>query len=105
MLKNALPTALLLLFLTGCSGHTTSMQEVKSFCRSVVTEELCTTQDSVCAKYSGVVLAPYESARECRMSCEEVREKMNLNMEQQECLTLIQRVEGKCTEFCNSNYE
>lgn len=105
MLKKALATALLLLFLTGCSGHTTSMQEVKSFCRSVVAEELCTTQDSVCAKYSGVVLTPYESARECRMNCEGVREKMDLNMERQECLDQIHRVEGKCTEFCNSNYE
>ncbi len=105
MLKKTLLPALLLLFLAGCSGHTTSMQEVKSFCRSVVTEELCTTQDSICAKYSEVVLAPYKSARECRMNCERVREKMNLGMEQQECLSLLQNVEGKCTEFCNSNYE
>lgn len=105
MLKKSLLPALLLLLLAGCSGHATSMQEVTSFCRSVVTEELCTTQDSVCAEYSEVVLAPYESAKECRRSCERVREKMNLNMEQQECLSLIQNVEGKCTEFCNSNYK
>ncbi|WP_320174622.1 hypothetical protein [Maridesulfovibrio sp.] len=105
MLNKVLLSSILLLFLAGCSGHPTSMQDVSSFCRSLPTEEMCDAQDSICAKYSEITLAPYKSAKECRMSCESVRMKINSSPDRQECLQLIQSVEGKCTEFCDSNYE
>ncbi len=105
MLKKIFLSTILLLLLAGCSGHTTSMQDVTSFCRSLSTEEFCDTQDSICAKYSEIMLTPYNSAKECRMSCENVRMKLNRHPEQQECLQLIRNVEGKCNEFCNSNYK
>ncbi|NDV22648.1 hypothetical protein [Desulfovibrio sp. JC022] len=105
MLKKLFLSSLLLLLLAGCSGHPTSMQDVSSYCRSLSTEEFCDTQDAVCAKYSEIMLAPYKSAKECRMSCESVRMKIGLRADQQDCLQLVRNVEGKCNEFCNSNYE
>ncbi|MFW5499664.1 MULTISPECIES: hypothetical protein [unclassified Maridesulfovibrio] len=105
MLKRVIISSILLLFLAGCSGHTTSMQDVSSFCRSLATEELCDNQNSICAKYSEITLAPYKSAKECRTSCESVRMKMNASPDRQECLQLLQSVEEKCNEFCDSNYE
>jgi len=104
MLKKVFFTVLLLL-LAGCSGHPTTMQDVSSFCRSLNTEEFCEDSDSVCGKYSEVMLAPYKSARECRMACEDIRMKNNLNMALQQCSQLMEQVEGKCSEFCNSNYD
>ncbi|WP_321402462.1 hypothetical protein [Maridesulfovibrio sp.] len=104
MLKKILFTGLLLLMISGCSGHPTSMQDVSSFCRSLSTEEFCGTQDSLCAKYSEITLAPYKSAKECRMACESVRMKIDQNMMQEDCMQMIQNVESKCNEFCDSNY-
>ncbi|WP_421902996.1 hypothetical protein [Maridesulfovibrio sp.] len=105
MLKKVFLSSIMLLALAGCSGHTTTMQDVSSFCRSLATEEMCGTQDSMCAKYSEITLAPYKSAEECRKSCESVRMKMNSSPDQQDCLQLLQSVEEKCNEFCDSNYE
>lgn len=105
MFKKAIFSAALLLALAGCSSSPTTMQDVSSFCRSLPTAEYCNTQDSVCAKYSQIMLAPYKSAGECRKSCEEVRMKMSADMLQQDCLKVMMNVEEKCNEFCNSNYE
>jgi hypothetical protein len=104
MLKKVLLAGFLLLTVAGCSSHPTSMQDVSSYCRSLSTEEFCDTQDSVCAKYSEIMLAPYKSAKECRMACAGVRMKIDQNMMNEDCLQLMKNVEEKCNEFCNSNY-
>ncbi|NDV25636.1 hypothetical protein [Desulfovibrio sp. JC010] len=104
MFKKVLLTGFLLLSIAGCSSHPTTTQDVSAFCRSLPTEELCATQDAVCAKYSEITLAPYQSAKECRMACESVHMKMDRDLMQADCLQLIQNVEEKCNEFCNSNY-
>lgn len=105
MLKKIILGSLLLLVLGGCSGHTTSMQDVTSFCRSYATKDFCDTQDSICAKYSEIMLAPYNSAKECRMSCDKIRMTLGDHPTQGDCLQLVQSVGSKCNEFCNSNYK
>ncbi len=105
MLGKLLMVTLLLASIAGCSGHATSMQDVSSYCRSLATEEFCDTQGSICAQYSEVMLAPYKTAKECRQSCESIRMKMGLRLDQQDCLQLMNSVEDRCNEFCNSNYE
>ncbi|WP_320169182.1 hypothetical protein [Maridesulfovibrio sp.] len=97
--------AILLIILSGCAGRTTSMQDVRSFCRSISTSEECDGQEAICAEYSEVTLKSYASAKECRQGCESVRQKSALNEEQQTCLQLFQSVEGKCNEFCDDNYQ
>ncbi|WP_319765007.1 lipoprotein [Maridesulfovibrio sp.] len=104
MMKKIFFTLFILLSLAGCSSHPTTMQDVSSFCRSLSTEEFCENQDNVCAEYSEIMIAPYKSAKECRMSCENVLMKRDSNMQQQDCLQLLQSVEAKCNEFCDSNY-
>lgn len=94
-----------LFLLAGCSGHKTTMQDVRSYCRSVTTDVICDSQDSICAEYSEVTLRPYASAKECRQSCEKVRMDSQRFETMQSCIGVFQAVEGKCTEFCNVNYE
>lgn len=104
MLKKVIFTGLIVLALGGCSSHPTSMQDVNVYCRSLSSTEFCNDQDSVCAKYSETMLAPYKTAKECRQACEDVRMKIDRNMLQQECMEIMEKVEGRCTEFCNANY-
>ncbi|WP_432735484.1 hypothetical protein [Maridesulfovibrio sp. FT414] len=94
-----------LTLLAGCSGHTTSMQDVRSYCRSVTTEVECDGQDSICAEYSEVTLRSYASVKECRQSCEQVRQNSAKQFSLQTCQALYQAVEGKCNEFCDDNYK
>lgn len=104
MIKTILVAAVLSM-LAACSGHSTSMQDVHSYCRSVSTEEYCESQESVCTEYSEVTLRPYKSAQECRQSCENVRMESARQQGLQSCLPLFQSVESKCNEFCNDNYQ
>lgn len=96
---------MLLAMLGGCSGHPTSMQDVTSYCRSLSTEPDCDSQSSICAQYSEITLHPYKSAEECRQACEEVRQNSLRATGMLSCQPVYQSVEGKCNEFCNSNYE
>ncbi|WP_320005955.1 hypothetical protein [Maridesulfovibrio sp.] len=104
MIKKMIFSGIILLALSGCSSHPTSMQDVNVYCRSLSSPAFCNDQDSVCAKYSETMLAQYKSAKECRQACEGVRMKTDLNMIQQECREIMEKVEGRCTEFCNANY-
>lgn len=96
---------LFLAFLTGCSGHVTTMQDVRAYCRSLSTESACDSQGALCAEYSEVTLRTYSSATECRKSCEQVRIDNASKSTTEPCLPLMQSVEAKCSEFCNSNYK
>ena len=104
MIKNIIFIGFVLLALGGCSSHPTSMQDVNVYCRSLSNTEFCNDQDSVCAEYSEIMLAQYKSAKECRQACEGVRLKIDRNMLQQECMGIMEKVEGRCSEFCTANY-
>lgn len=104
-MKRILLTLSISALLAGCSGHATTMQDVRAYCRSVTTNMDCEAQDSICARYSEVTLRDYSSAKECRQSCEKVRQESAMHQGLQSCLDLYQTVEGKCNEFCNDNYK
>ncbi len=91
--------------LAGCAGHTTTMQDVRAYCRTSTPDADCDSQDTICAQYSEVTLHEYSSAKECRQACEKVRQDSAITADLQNCLGLYQAVEGKCNEFCNDNYK
>ncbi len=100
-------TLLLLAFilLSGCSSHAPTMQDVRSYCRSLSTESECDMQGNACEEYSQVLLKAYSSASDCRKGCESVQQKMQRQMAMQNCRQLFDAVEGKCNEYCNANYK
>ena len=95
----------ILFALAGCTGHQTSMQEVTAFCRSYTTNDLCDSQDKICAKYSEVMLHPYKSVKECRQSCEQVKANSWEQSDLGSCNQLFEAIENRCNEFCDANYK
>lgn len=104
MKKIILATAVLSL-LVGCSAHSTTTQDVRSYCGSITSEMYCEAQDSICSEYAEVTMRTYKTVKECRQSCEDVRQRSNLKEQLMTCSDLYRTVEGKCAEFCDDNYK
>ncbi|WP_027721619.1 hypothetical protein [Maridesulfovibrio zosterae] len=104
MIKNIFIMAILFT-LAGCAGNQTSMQDVTAYCRSYTTNDLCDSQNTICAKYSEIMLHPYKSVKDCRQSCEQVKANSWEQRDLGSCNKLFEAIEDKCNEFCDASYK